>query len=495
VADAPGTRDVAALQTEIARLNKIVSALMDRSEAAMDVRESDFGLFQTTVRLQDQVRRHTEELEAALLEHDADPGEPATSAARDMQTLRRTAALQIQLLELVVQEKDVGELVDRVASILEVPIVLFDTQGRVVCASGRASGDGALVRGLWAAYGRLRGLPGPHAVVDAEEERIYFREVLIMDRVERVLAAVVSRRQPSDFAAASLLYLQQLVTLELLRRRDELKMRRRVRRGLLRDVLAGRTPTQDLRIRLEEQGFSAASVLRLAVVEPAAAHPSSAQALAGKTADKSTGGILRALDAWLSQRRIPFLSLSNGPSVVILTSLPDAEPVAARELLDDLRAAAAAATTGPLVAGCSAPLAGVESAPRCLQQARAACMAARRSPQGGGGAIFDELSGHLILLDGLDQKALADIVQRTFAPLLEYDAAHRTSLYKTLYALFENHLAVQQTADDLHIHRNTLQKRMAHVEELLGIDLNELDDIVDVRLGLQAAVLLGQQPA
>ena len=58
-----------------------------------------------------------------------------------MQTLRRTAALQIQLLELVVQEKDVGELVDRVASILEVPIVLFDTQGRVVCASGRASDD------------------------------------------------------------------------------------------------------------------------------------------------------------------------------------------------------------------------------------------------------------------------------------------------------------------------------------------------------------------
>ena len=492
--DAAGTRDVAALRSEIDRLNKIVSALMDRSEAAMDVRESDFGLFQTTVRLQDQVRRHTEELEAALLERDADPGEPATSAARDMQTLRRTAALQIQLLELVVQEKDVGELVDRVASILEVPIVLYDTQGRVVCASGRASGDAALVGGLWEAYQRLRGLPGPHAVVDEEDDRIYFREVLIMDRVERVLAAVVSRRQPSDFAAASLLYLQQLVTLELLRKRDELKMRRRVRRGLLRDVLAGRSPGQDLRIRLEEQGFSAASVLRLAVVEPAELLLSSEQTLAGKTADKSTGGVLRALDAWLSQRRIPFLSLSNGPSVVVHTALGDGGTVAARELLDDLRAAAAAATARPLVAGCSAPLAGVDSAPRCLQQARAACMAARRSPEADG-AIFDELSGHLILLDGLDQKALADIVERTFSPLLEYDAAHRTSLYKTLYSLFENHLAVQQTADELHIHRNTLQKRMTHVEELLGIDLSELDDIVDIRLGLQAAVLLGRQPA
>ena len=201
-------------------------------------------------------------------------------------------------------------------------------------------------------------------------------------------------------------------------------------------------------------------MLRLAVVEPAALRPSSAGTLAGKTADKSTGGVLRALDAWLSRRRIPFLSLSNGPSVVVLTALPDAETASARDLLDDLRPQRRGGRRpGALVAGCSAPLAGVESAPRCLQQARAACMAARARRSRAKGAVFDELSGHLILLDGLDQKALADIVQRTFGPLLEYDAAHRTSLYKTLYALFENHLAVQQTADELHIHRNTLQKR------------------------------------
>ena len=120
-------------------------------------------------------------------------------------------------------------------------------------------------------------------------------------------------------------------------------------------------------------------------------------------------------------------------------------------------------------------------------------MAARRAPPSGGAAVFDELSGHLRLLDGLDQTALADIVQRTFAPLLEYDELHRASLYETLYTLFEHHRAVQETADALHIHRNTLQKRLAHVERLLGIDLDELDDVVDVQLGLRAADLLGRR--
>ena len=38
MADAPDTRDVATLQAEVARLNKIVDALMDRSEAGMDVK-------------------------------------------------------------------------------------------------------------------------------------------------------------------------------------------------------------------------------------------------------------------------------------------------------------------------------------------------------------------------------------------------------------------------------------------------------------------------
>jgi DNA-binding PucR family transcriptional regulator len=120
-------------------------------------------------------------------------------------------------------------------------------------------------------------------------------------------------------------------------------------------------------------------------------------------------------------------------------------------------------------------------------------MAARRAPSAAGAAVFDELSGQFRLLDGLDEKALAEIVQRTFAQLLDYDARHRASLYDTLQTLFAHHLAIQETADVLHIHRNTLQKRLAHVEQLLAIDLSELDDIVDIRLGLRAAELLDRR--
>lgn len=60
----------AALRAEIARLNKMVVALMNRAERAMSAQGSDFGLFQSTVILERQVQERTKALEAALQENE-----------------------------------------------------------------------------------------------------------------------------------------------------------------------------------------------------------------------------------------------------------------------------------------------------------------------------------------------------------------------------------------------------------------------------------------
>ncbi|MFZ3017038.1 MAG: ATP-binding protein [Gallionella sp.] len=62
--------DERALRAEIARLNKIIQALMNRAERNASVQGSDFNLFQTAITLEAQVRRRTEELEAARLENE-----------------------------------------------------------------------------------------------------------------------------------------------------------------------------------------------------------------------------------------------------------------------------------------------------------------------------------------------------------------------------------------------------------------------------------------
>ena len=55
---------------EVARLNKVISSLMDRAERSASAQASDFSLFQTTIILEEQVRGRTAELEASLRENE-----------------------------------------------------------------------------------------------------------------------------------------------------------------------------------------------------------------------------------------------------------------------------------------------------------------------------------------------------------------------------------------------------------------------------------------
>jgi len=73
MAEAPGSSWASkelTLREEIARQQKMVRALMDRAERSTRVQGSDFGKFQTSIMLEDQVRRRTEELESAFRENE-----------------------------------------------------------------------------------------------------------------------------------------------------------------------------------------------------------------------------------------------------------------------------------------------------------------------------------------------------------------------------------------------------------------------------------------
>lgn len=68
MSDPGSAAQIAELKDEIARLNKIIAALMDRAEASSGAQNSDFGLFQTAIMLEDQVSTRTAELSGALRE-------------------------------------------------------------------------------------------------------------------------------------------------------------------------------------------------------------------------------------------------------------------------------------------------------------------------------------------------------------------------------------------------------------------------------------------
>jgi diguanylate cyclase (GGDEF)-like protein/PAS domain S-box-containing protein len=67
---APMDEEVSELRAEIARLHKIIEALMNRVERSANSWGTDFSVFQTTVMLEEEVRTRTAELEQALRENE-----------------------------------------------------------------------------------------------------------------------------------------------------------------------------------------------------------------------------------------------------------------------------------------------------------------------------------------------------------------------------------------------------------------------------------------
>jgi sugar diacid utilization regulator len=328
-------------------------------------------------------------------------------------------------------------------------------------------------------------------IIEIGDLRYFCREVLLYGKVERLIVAQASRTESSVFVDMALSFLQRLIALDLLKRRDEIVATRRLRRRLLRDLLTGGGPEDELTELVAEHGVALDKPWRVAVCD-FGTHQG------GRRGAELEDDVVEAVDTFCGDRLIAFLSRPRQTSIAIL--LPDGYPSVgdgtARDLLLGLGSYAAAEPYDlRLVIGVSAAHSGAGAGPKALQEALDALAAAERGADAEGLVLFEELSGRFRLLQGQNPDVLVDIARRSVVPLLEYDARRGTHLMATLRTLLDNHFAVQPTAEALYVHRNTLQKRLRRIETLLGVDLDNVDDLMELYLGLRALQLVGEARA
>lgn len=87
-----------------------------------------------------------------------------------------------------------------------------------------------------------------------------------------------------------------------------------------------------------------------------------------------------------------------------------------------------------------------------------------------------------------DEKLILDYLDDVLQPIIEYDKSRNTELLKTLFYYCRHNKNINYVSNKLHIHQNTLYQRVKKAEELMGYDINDPMDWIDIQA---ASILYG----
>ncbi|MEV0703690.1 helix-turn-helix domain-containing protein [Saccharopolyspora sp. NPDC050389] len=139
-----------------------------------------------------------------------------------------------------------------------------------------------------------------------------------------------------------------------------------------------------------------------------------------------------------------------------------------------------------LLAGVSEPTASVSDLGSALEVARRRLRSARGHGPGRAAVVVSgsKVDSHAVLLSALPARLRRSFRHHMLTPLADYDAVHGSDLIGTLTSFLESCGSWQRSAEELHVHVNTLRYRIQRIEQLTGRSLSSMRDRVDLYLAL-----------
>ncbi|MFE0044438.1 helix-turn-helix domain-containing protein [Streptomyces albireticuli] len=376
--------------------------------------------------------------------------------------VRETTALHGRLMEVVLRGGELSALAREAATGLGGALRIHDAAGAVLATAGEMPAEA--------------GADAVRALVEAAGERAP-REATMLDGglwAAPVLAGpedlgtlLFSPRHPlGDEDVPLLVLVAQTVAAQLLLRAGRQDAAAgHDRDWLLEDLLAGPArPAGRFRERAARLGVDLGQPHVVVVARPE-----------GDCQDK--------LDLWASSyaRRRNGLKGMHAGSAVLLLPGTDATAVAeqvSRALAPVLDHPVTVCASGPVDAGrdCADITRAHEEALRCLE-AMIALGAA------GGFASAREHGFLGVLLS--DTHDVEGFVRSMIGPLADCDAQRFTEFTPTLAAYFDARGSITQTAERLHVHPNTVARRLERISELLGAGWQQSERAFEIQLALR----------
>lgn len=88
--------------------------------------------------------------------------------------------------------------------------------------------------------------------------------------------------------------------------------------------------------------------------------------------------------------------------------------------------------------------------------------------------FYSDMGIYKLLMSIDDRDIMEEYYEKTVLPLREYDEKNNTDLAVVLCAYLNHNGSVKDTADELFVHRNTINYKLTKISELLHMDLSQL---------------------
>jgi DNA-binding PucR family transcriptional regulator len=90
-----------------------------------------------------------------------------------------------------------------------------------------------------------------------------------------------------------------------------------------------------------------------------------------------------------------------------------------------------------------------------------------------------------MLLGAMDSPFAGQLLAAQLGPLLSYDERRGTQLVLSAWTFLENGAGIQESADSLHIHPNTLRQRLERIDAVIGAGWRRGSRSLDVQVALR----------
>jgi DNA-binding PucR family transcriptional regulator len=127
-------------------------------------------------------------------------------------------------------------------------------------------------------------------------------------------------------------------------------------------------------------------------------------------------------------------------------------------------------------------------ATRAYREALDATTIGRALLRDGGAIAYSQLGAYRYLVHIPAEEAPTDRMRAAVDTLIDYDGRRRSALLDTLERYLAERRSVIESARALYIHPNTLRQRLARIEDLTGVDLDDAD-LLSLELAIKLARL------